>query len=72
MATDCSLLTIASSCGQVFGSLLLSGILKYAPAESVVPYYCATSGFIGLLVALLLLEYSNPKETSENIPLDTE
>ena len=34
-------------------------------AEEVIPYYCAASGFLGLLVVAFLIDYQTDENISE-------
>ena len=36
-------------------------------AEEVIPYYCAASGFLGLLVVAFLIDYQTDEKTTEEI-----
>merc|ERR1719434_214286 len=64
LAGDCSLLTISSSLGQVLGSIFIAILLTNMTAEEVIPYYCAASGFLGLLVVAFLIDYQTDEKTS--------
>merc|ERR1719234_2903548 len=64
LAGDCSLLTISASLGQVLGSIFIAILLQNRSAEDVIPYYCAASAFLGLLVVVFLIDYKT-EDSSE-------
>ena len=80
-------MTLAGVSGQIIGSLLIvrqkvishhiyqlkAALLKWKPAEEIIPYYMLVSGLLGLLVCTLLVEYPDDEEIekSKNIKIET-
>jgi len=64
--------TLAGVSGQIIGSLLIAVLLKWKPAEELIPYYMLVSGILGLMVCTLLVEYPDDEEIEKSKNLTTE